>query len=151
MPAMKRLMINLVKDRGGATAIEFAFVAPLLLLMIVGAAQFGITLNNYIELTEAVSSGARTLSVSRGSTAPYSTTVTQMQSSASALASKNLKITITVNGTACTSDSTCSTALTSAAGQPAAVAATYPCKLVVMGHDFAPNCTLSSTTTERVE
>jgi hypothetical protein len=37
--------------------------------------------------------------------------------------------------------------LTNAAGQPATVAATYPCSLAVYGYNFAPTCTLSAQMT----
>ena len=142
---------TLGRDRSGAAAIEFAFLAPLLFLLAMGAVQFGLTLNNYVILTEAVRIGARQLAVSRGGGTPYSGSVSAVQSAAPNLSTTTLTITVTVNGTACSTDTTCATALSGAQGQPASVSATYPCKLVVMGYDFAPSCTLSSQTTERIE
>lgn len=146
---MIRTFHNLATERSGAAAVEFALIAPVLFLLAVGTAQFGLTLANYVMLTEAVSSGARQLAVSRGISTPYSSTVSLMQSAAPTLST--MTITTTVNGTACATDTACSTALSTAAGTPATVTATYPCDLTVMGFNFAPNCTLSMTTAERIE
>ena len=108
-----RRTYSLVKDYGGNSVIEFAFVAPLLCLLMMGMAQFGITLNNYVSLTSAVGSGARNFSLSRvASTTPYTSTTSLINSAAVNLTTASLTITIRVNGTACSTDTTCSTALT---------------------------------------
>jgi Flp pilus assembly protein TadG len=140
-----------IKDSKGASAVEFALLAPVLFVLAVGIARFGIVLNNYIMLTEAVTDGARQLALARGSSTPYSAAVSAVQASASNLASGSLTITTSINGTACATDTACQTALSTASGNPAAVSATYPCSLVVMGVNFAPSCTLSATTTEMIE
>lgn len=139
------------RDRAGTSAIEFAFIAPALMLLALGTVQFGLTLNNYITLTEAVRTASRQLAVSRGGSTPYTDTVNQVYRSAPNLARASLTLSISVNGTACSTDTTCLNALAGAQGRPASVAASYPCDLSFMGHDFAPGCTLSSQTTERVE
>jgi Flp pilus assembly protein TadG len=139
------------RDQAGTSAIEFAFIAPALMLLALGTVQFGLTLNNYISLTEAVRTGSRQLAVSRGGSTPYTDTVNQVYRSAPSLTRATLTIAVSVNGTACSTDTTCLTALASSQGSPASVSASYPCDLSFMGHDFAPGCTLSSQTTERVE
>ena len=139
------------RDTAGTSAIEFAFIAPVLMLLALGTVQFGLTLNNYITLTEAVRTASRQLSVSRGGSTPYTDTVNQMYRSAPNLIRANLTISLSVNGTACSTDTTCLSALAGAQGRPASVDASYPCDLTFMGHDFAPGCTLASQTTERVE
>lgn len=149
---MIRTLKNLAAECRGIAAVEFALIATPLCLLAVGIAQFGLTLSNYIMLTEAVSSGARTFAVSRGSSTPRSSTVTIINSAASSLVTGSISITTRVNGTACIDNPTCATALSAAAGSPASVTATYPCSLVVFGYNFAPGtCTLSSSTTERIE
>jgi Flp pilus assembly protein TadG len=169
---MIQRLLHIAKSRAGVAAVEFAFVAPILLLLTVGMAEFGIALNNYIEVTEGVRVGARQLALSRGSSCPYTDTVNAVTTAASNLAAPTVStcpgsaascttttqlcITMSVNGTACTSDSSCSSDLTSggssgASGDPATVMATYPCSLVIMGHNFLSNCQLSSTTTEMIE
>ncbi len=148
---MIRRTFKLLTDQSGAAAVEFALIAPVLFLLVVGIAQFGIALNNYVLLTDAVGTGARQLSVSRGTSTPRSSTVTMLQNAATGLVTGSITITTKVNGTACADDSACSTALTSAAGQAATVTATYPCDLNVFGINFAPSCSLSSTMSERIE
>lgn len=149
----RRDLRDLLRDRSGAPAVEFALIAPLLLMLIMGIIQFSITLNNYIELTEAVRTGARNLAISRAmaSATPYTSTVSDISSSAGNLTAANITVTMSVNGTACTTDSGCSTALSTAAGETAAVTATYPCNLTVMGVNFLPSCSLQSQTADLVE
>lgn len=139
------------RDRSGAAAVEFALVLPFLLTMLLGIIQFGITLNNYLELTNAVRTGARELAVGRTSTTPYTTATAAITSSAANLTAGSISYTLSVNGTACNSDSSCKTALSTASLQPATVTATYPCSLTVMGVNFLPGCTLTSTTTDMIE
>jgi Flp pilus assembly protein TadG len=142
---------KLTKDNAGNAAVEFALVAPLLCLLMMGMAYFGIALNNYVVLTDAVAAGARNLSLSRGSSTPYSSTTSLINSSAAGLTTASITVTVTVNGTTCSADNTCQTALNSAQGQTASVSATYPCNLVVYANNYAPGCTLSASTSERIE
>lgn len=143
----------LAADRSGANAVEFALIAPLLLMLLMAIIQFSIALNNYIELTEAVRTGARNLAISRAmaSATPYTTTISNIKSSAGNLTGSNITVTMSVNGTACTSDTTCATALAAAAGDTASVTATYPCNLTVMNFNFYPSCSLQSQTSDLVE
>jgi Flp pilus assembly protein TadG len=137
------------RRRGGTAAVEFALVVPLLLLLVLGMCQFGITLNQYLTLTNAVRSGARQLSMSRGDATPWTDTINQVYGSAPNLTQASLTITTSVNGTACGTDAACKAAL--AVGLPTTVTASYPCSLAFFGYNFAAVCTLSSQTTERVE
>ena len=148
---MTRRLLTLARDRAAATAVEFALLAPILLVLLMGMAKFGITLNSYVMLTEATADGARYLALSRGAPTPYASTVSQVTATASNLTVASLTITTTINGTACSTNTACQTALNTAAGQPARVTATYPCNLTVMGINFAPGCTLSSATTLMIE
>jgi Flp pilus assembly protein TadG len=141
------------RDGGGTASVEFALVAPLLLLLVLGMCQFGITLNQYLTLTNAVRSGARQLSIDRGAPTPWTDTTNQIYASAPNLTPASLTITMSVNGTGCATDAACKTALLAAGatGAPAAVTASYPCSLAFFGYNFASVCTLTSQTTERVE
>jgi Flp pilus assembly protein TadG len=136
-------------SKSGVAAIEFAFLAPVLLLIITGVCQFTMVLGNYMTLEHAAGAGARAMAISRGDSTPVTDSRTQIYASAGNLNTSNITISYSVNGTGCSTDTTCSTALT--AGVPAQVTATYPCSLVVMGTNFAPGCTLSVGATERVE
>jgi Flp pilus assembly protein TadG len=54
-----------LNDQRGQTMAELAIVLPVLLVLLLGIAQFGVTFNNYITLTDAVRAGARQAAVSR--------------------------------------------------------------------------------------
>lgn len=133
----------------GVAAIEFAFLAPVFLVLLIGICQFTFALSNYVSLEHAVGAGARFLAISRGDSTPVTDTQTQVYASSGNLTHTSISISYNVNGTSCTTDATCSAALV--AGVPANVSASYPCNLVIMGKDFAPGCLLTVTSTERVE
>jgi Flp pilus assembly protein TadG len=74
-PAKRKLLIalvrmGLIRRTEGGSLIEFALILPCMMLLITGMVWFGIALNNYIVLTNAVGSGARALALSRGQTTP---------------------------------------------------------------------------------
>ena len=121
-------VMKLKRQKGGAV-VELALVTPLLLLMGLGLIQFGWLLTNYIMVSNAASSGALYFAAQRGNSTPYTSTQTQVTSSAAYLTSANLTVSTRVNGTACASDSSCSSALSAAtsASSPvvAAVSVTY--------------------------
>jgi Flp pilus assembly protein TadG len=142
---------RLAGDRSGAAAVEFGLIAPILLMMLLAIVQFGLTLNNYLELTDGVRVGARNFAISSTSTTPLTTAKTAVTNAAANLTAANITLTFSVNGTACTTDSACQTALAADAGDAATVTGTYPCSLKVMGVNFASGCTLTSTTSEMVE
>jgi Flp pilus assembly protein TadG len=155
----------------GAIAIEFALLAPVLLLLLLGAVQFGLMLNNYVMLTNAVNVGAMQFAISRSSTSPASTVWTAITDAAPALTpTSDLEITMSVGSplTACVSnatslsdaqaaDSICATALSNAAPsggtlQPAEVTATFPCGSQLTWYSFwSSSCKLTSTMTEGVQ
>jgi Flp pilus assembly protein TadG len=146
------------RDRKGTAAIEFAFLAPVLFLLLIGMFQFGILINNYIQLTEAVRVAGRTLAISRGSSTPITDTRNAVFNSAPTLAQGSLTIALTVDGTPCPSadttanNATCKGYLDGAQGDQATVTASYSCtNLIVYGTNFMPNCSLSSTTSGRIE
>jgi Flp pilus assembly protein TadG len=147
---MSHRFIDLARERAGTAALEFALVAPLLFLTLLGTFQFGITLNNYVMLTSATQSAARQFAVSRGGTTSRTDAVNQLRASATNLTG-TITIATYVGGTLCATDALCKTAMDSAQGQPAMLSASYPCSLVIYGHDYLPNCTLTSQTTERIE
>jgi Flp pilus assembly protein TadG len=147
---MRSLFCCTLKNDEGVSAIEFAFISPIMLAVMIGIFQFGIAMNQYLNLTNAVAQGALTLALSRGTTTPYTATTSAISSAAPNLTPAQTTITVRINGTACTTDATCSAALV--AGQPAFVRATYPCNLTVMGVNYRPGgCTLSAQTTQMIQ
>ncbi len=150
--------VRAVRDTSGIAAVEFALLVPVLLAMLVGMFVFGVALNNYVTLTNAAQAGALQFAISRGDSTgkPYSDTISAISKAAPSLAQATLTITLKVNGTACTSDSTCQAALSTNAGQPASVTASYPCipgnpNLTVMAVSYAQSCTMTVNTTERIQ
>ncbi|MGF6571991.1 Flp pilus assembly protein TadG [Paraburkholderia sp. GAS333] len=104
-----------LKKQKGIAAVELAITLPVLLLIVLGLAQFGWMLSNYMMVSNAASAGARYFAAQRGTTNPYTGTQAQVQTSAAVLNSSNLSITASVNGGNCTSDAACAADLTSAA------------------------------------
>jgi Flp pilus assembly protein TadG len=134
----------------GASAVEFALVLPVLLMVLTAIMAFGITFNNYEQLTDGVREAERIFSSGRSSTTPYTLATTALQTGTPGLTFKNIKPTFTVNGAACASDAGCVTALSSAQGLPSSLTATYACTLAIVGVAL-PACNLSASTTELVE
>jgi len=65
--AIFRTMLS--RDHGNSM-VEFALVAPMVMVLITGMFCFGIGINNYMMLTNAVGAGARALALTRDQTSP---------------------------------------------------------------------------------
>ncbi len=143
-------MLGFAKHKSGGSAVEFALIVPVLLLVLLSIVQFGIVLNNYVEVSAAARASERQFALARGSTTPVTNATSAVKNSAPNISPT---LTFSVNGTACATDTLCQTQLSTAAGLPSSVTAKYSCAnlLSVMGYKFAPSCTLVSTTTELVE
>jgi hypothetical protein len=59
---MKNLIKNLSGEKG-ASAVEFAIILPVLIMLVFGIIQFGVAYNKYISLTHAAREGARLAAV----------------------------------------------------------------------------------------
>jgi Flp pilus assembly protein TadG len=139
---------RLRRDQSGQALVEFALLAPVLLLVLVGIIKCAITFNHYVVLTDAVRAGARQLAVSRGVPSACTNAVTRVKSSASDLDSAQITVQTNVDG----SSSNCGNLGSgSEQGNDAEVSASYPCDLVIFGINFAPGCKLTSKMTERIE
>lgn len=67
------VMISSLKSlrrENGSSMVEFALVAPMVMVLLTGMFCFGIGINNYMLLTNAVGAGARALSLTRNQTSP---------------------------------------------------------------------------------
>ena len=126
---------NIRKCERGQTMVEFTLVLPILLVVLFGIIQFGITFNNYVALTDSVRAGARTAAVSRFSASPNTDTVNRVKTASGDLDSSKVNVTVTT---------------TWAQGSDVVVKATYPYSISLLGVVVASG-NLSSTTTERVE
>ena len=98
-------MRALSKSEHGTVAIEFALVAPILLVLVFGIVEFGRAYNAKVELSAAVREGARALALGNDAEAAVD---------AAAPALDSASIDVTTSGDPCTP------------GAPATVTATYP-------------------------
>jgi Flp pilus assembly protein TadG len=114
---------------------EFALVLPMIVLLLFGVIQFGLTFNNYISLTDAVRAGARKGAVARQLADPRGETEAQVRASGTDLKAADLKITV---------ESTWK------AGDSVKVTATYPYSISLLGL-VVKSGLMHSSTTERVE
>ena len=140
---------SLLRNVCGASAIEFALIAPAFLAMGMGALKFGVAVSNYMIVTNAAAAGVTTFALSRGLNNPYDLTVTAITNAAPNLTVANVTKTVSVSGAPCTDNNSCKGAL--AAGATATVTVSYPCDLTVMGVNFKANCSLSSTSAQMVQ
>jgi Flp pilus assembly protein TadG len=128
----------------GQAMVEFALIAPLLLIIVLGIIQFGIAYNHYLTLTDAVRAGSRQAAVSRALPDPTGTAVARVKSAASgSLNVTNMVIDVKYNDPL--SGSTVPTQ-----GGDVTVTATYPYAINLLGV-VVKTGTLTSKTTERVE
>ena len=144
----------------GQSVVEFALILPLLLLLTTGVFIFGVAMNNYLQLTNAVSVGARAMAINAGVTKdPCATGSAAIIAAAPGLSSTNLTFTFTMGANPAVSGTTCSSTSTTtgyagelSTGPNVTVTATYPLNLSVYGKVFnANNAVLSATSTELVQ
>jgi Flp pilus assembly protein TadG len=126
-----------MRPQTGAALVEFTIVFPVLIFLILGLAQFGLIFYNYILLTNAVATGARELSISRWDTTPYTDTLSAIENAAGSLnlaaclsATPACTITLSVDGSACSNDTGCSTTLQKAP-LPSSTATPWPSSVTV--------------------
>ncbi len=124
-----------IKREQGQTMAEFTFVLPILVALVFGIIQFGITFNNYVTLTDAARAGARKAVVSRDDSDPAGECADQVRSSASDLTQASLTVT-------CTS--------TWKGGDDVQVEADYPYDINIFGF-VVKSGTLKTVMKERIE
>lgn len=123
------------RSERGQSLTEFALVLPLMVMLLFGIIQFGVTFNNYISLTDAVRAGARKAAVSRHQPDPVAVTIDQVEEAATDLNTADLQVTV---------DSSWEP------GDEVEVSASYPYAIKVLGVTIKSG-RMNSTTTERVE
>jgi len=128
----------LVRREEGQTMVEFALVAPLLVLILFAVIQFGVIFNDYIALTDATRAGARKAAVSRFEEEPLEVIDAKVRASASGLDMDKLVVDVAVDPAW-------------EHGADVTVKATYEVQLPVGTLLGLDNLTLTSQTTERVE
>lgn len=126
--------------------VEFAFVLPVLMVILLAIVQFGIAFNNYVTLTDAVRAGGRQATVGRfvlqSGGNPVTATQNTLISAAAGLTTANVTITVTnADGT---------TPVSWTHGNTVTVTATYPYDINLLGM-VVHSGNLSSSATEKVE
>jgi len=116
---------------------ELAMVLPILVVLILGIAQFGIAFNNYVTLTDSARAAARKGAVSRNSSSPTSDC-----QNAGYAAGGNLKNPGSDFKVQCSSSWSI--------GSDVTVTATYPYSISLLGW-VVKSGTLTTTMKERVE
>jgi len=116
---------------------ELALVLPILIVLVLAIAQFGLAFNNYVTLTDAARAAARKGAVSRQASSPTSDC-----QNAGYAAGGNLKNPGTDFVVTCSSSWSI--------GSDVTVTASYPYQISLLGFTVASG-TLNSTMKERVE
>jgi Flp pilus assembly protein TadG len=153
----RRICQSLRSRCDGGALVEFALVAPLMLMIITGMFGFGIALTTYFQLTNAVEIGARTLAVSRATNTdgttpdPCATAVTAITNSAPSLKATSISYSFVLNGVSYPNVKTCSAGSANVlSGKNAQITATYPYTVMLFGWTpLALN--MSSQTTELIQ
>jgi hypothetical protein len=125
-----------IKDQQGQTMVEFALVAPLLLVILFAVLQFGAVYNDYVTLTDATRVGARKGATSRHEANPEAEAEAAARNSAPGL--DQAKLDVFVEATDWEH------------GESVSVEASYPYEIDLLGFVVASG-DLTSETTERVE
>jgi Flp pilus assembly protein TadG len=143
----------------GSAIVEFALILPMMLVLTTGIMVFGIAMNNYMQLTDAVSIGARTLAISAQLTLdPCATASSAITGAVPNLTPSRFTFSYVMNGTAYSGTSCSSSSVSEGAaanlssGTTVSVTATYPLNLSIFGQQYSANgAVLSATSTELVQ
>jgi len=148
-----------VRERGGRVGredgqalVEFALVLPLLLLLLFGIIEFGLALNRYLSLNDAVRAGARELALGRGLSDPcdpaVGQTLTNANSSGNTLTSS--QVTVGFSAAPVTATTTGTTTQTITTTTPVTTTQTVTTTTVSRGRTTTITTTSTGVTTETV-
>ena len=132
MPSRSR---SELRSERGQTAVEFALVAPLLIVLLLGVIQVGLAFNHYVTLTDAARAGARKAVVARFSSMSTADIEQAVRDAASDLDQSQLGVSVSS---------------TWQPGSQVSVTATYPYSIDLFGV-VVKSGTLATTMKERVE
>ena len=149
----RRALAALRGDTRGSVFVEAALVLPLAVIVLAAIAEWGLILFQFNQLSTATANAVRNLIISRGYTTPYTDVTDQFTSWTRGLEfgpGKPGTIAITINGTTCTDNGSCKTALDTALGKDATIVTTYEC-IMQFTPRIASLCPLSIKMTGVVE
>jgi Flp pilus assembly protein TadG len=123
--------------------VEFAFVLPFLVFLMLGIIQFGLALHNFLSITDAARVGARAAAVHR-TTNPCGSATTAIQNTVS-----------TAQWSVISSRITCTPSTPGPVGSSYKISITYPVTLGLPGYFGIPSLNFSTnmnaSATERLE
>lgn len=148
-PALRLRRFLGLRGEDGNALVEIALILPVFLAFVTGIGSFAIALGNQITLIQATGSGGQYLQELRTSTTdPCKDTLTAIKNASPSLASANIGLTLTMNGTKVTATTCSGDQSDLVQGGAVTVATTYPCILSVYGVKFASSCQLTAQVTE---
>jgi Flp pilus assembly protein TadG len=86
-----------IASEEGQTLVEFALVAPFLVVLLLAVIQFGIIFNNYVTLTDAARAGARKAVVARFASGNFDDAKQAVRDAASSLDQSKLDPQVTTS------------------------------------------------------
>ena len=117
-PSWRRLLFG----EDGGPLVELGMVLPMMMVLITGMCAFGLSLNNYIELTSAVGNAGQYLQQTASSTSdPCADVATAMKNIAPNLGKNNISITLTMTNSGGTGFSAASRSLVGCAARYASL------------------------------
>jgi Flp pilus assembly protein TadG len=126
-----------LRHEGGQAFVEFVIVLPILVMLLLGIAQFGLAFHNYLSITDATRVGARAAAVKRTND-PCGAAQTAIQNTVSA--TQWSKISASFG---------CGTPEGTDAGDPITISVEYPYAIGLPG--FSASGDLTASATERLE
>jgi Flp pilus assembly protein TadG len=142
----------------GNALVEFALILPMLLMLTTGLMVFGVAMNNYLQLTHAVSVGARSVSLyghdasTSSSIDPCSLASAAVISAAPGLNPANMTFSYSFGSSTASSTSCTGAAASLVSRTNVTVTATYPLNLSIYGKVFSQSsAVLSASATELVQ
>jgi Flp pilus assembly protein TadG len=127
------------RSERGQTAVEFALVAPLLIVLLLGIIQVGIAFHRYVEVTDAARAAARRAIVARVA----GVTPADIRAAAVAAAPD-------LTGSSLGVDVGPSNPMTAASGTTVSVTVSYPYSINLLGWVVSSG-TIKSTMSDRLE
>jgi Flp pilus assembly protein TadG len=124
-------------DDRGQTAVEFALITPVIVLLLLGIVQVGIAFHDYITVTDAARAGARKAVVDRFTGETNAQLQQHVRDAAGDLDQSKLKVTVTLPAPL-------------SSGSSLTVTAKYPYSINLLGFVVASG-DMSSTMTDRLE
>jgi len=146
--------MSLREDTRGSVLLEASLVMPMVVLLIAGIADYGITLYQYHTLSTATGSAVRQLIVSRGFATPYTSVKSQFATWAPNITITNqFKVYVEdAGGTMqeCTTDTDCKAKLDVAAGKQGTVTLSYACTTTFLPNMISP-CPIKASASGMIE